>query len=313
MDWTEKWLDRQIDLYVKVERPRYEAYADFLGSVLGRTCEKVAPLAMVQVRTKAPASFAEKCVRQFDEHPNPVYQLTDLCGGRIIAQSSDQVDQFCGFIRQHFIVDAANSEDVQERLRTSEFGYRSVHFVVQVPEQIAQTLGLTRQEQSLLKKLNGDGGAGTRMRKAEIQVRTQIQHVWADNAHDRFYKTRLRLPREYRREVARLAALLEAADNSFGDIMRKVDAYQVDYGAYMTQERRRRSGLRPFEEHHRAEGLVEGSPCPGSPHRQSRQGGRGLGCHHCHGRGIRGRGQPQPGQAEARAGVCSVQEERGQA
>ena len=38
----------------------------------------------------------------------------------------------CQFIEEAFDVDSSNSEDVSQRLRPTEFGYRSVHYIVLV-------------------------------------------------------------------------------------------------------------------------------------------------------------------------------------
>ena len=72
-------------------------------------------------------------------------------------------------------------------------------------------------------------------RKAEIQVRTLLQHAWAMISHDRFYKSEFDVPEYFRRELARVAALLESADEEFGNAINGIDAYKMNYGSYMTR------------------------------------------------------------------------------
>lgn len=238
MSWEFPWLQEQIDLYLMHERPRYQAYGQLLESILKRARQKLAPLARIESRAKEPASFAEKCIRKSAKYAAPAYQLTDLCGARVIVDTKEEADLICRFIRRYFSIDEANSEDVRERLKSGEFGYRSVHFVVQVPLSIVEKLELNDQEKKWLAQVNeGDSPETIRTRKAEIQVRTHLQNIWANSFHDRIYKSKLQLPEDYRREASRLAALMESADNGFGDLTAKIDAYEVDYGAYMTPEK----------------------------------------------------------------------------
>ena len=164
MTWTMEWINQQVELYQNQERAHYEAYAELLKSLLRRACEMHAPMAQVQSRAKMPASFAEKCIRKYPQYEEPVFELTDLCGARVITHSQIEADKVCHFIRSQFTIDEANSEDTKERLQTSEFGYRSVHFVVQVPQDIINSLSLSREEEIWLKKADetAPGIAGRR-------------------------------------------------------------------------------------------------------------------------------------------------------
>ena len=73
---------------------------------------------------------------------DPLARMTDLCGGRVIAQTSDQVRAVCQFIEEAFDVDSPNSEDVSRRLRPTEFGYRSVHYIVLVNAEKLRAAGV---------------------------------------------------------------------------------------------------------------------------------------------------------------------------
>ena len=111
----------------------------------------IAPLALIEARAKSVASFAEKILRKRKAymHPkgtlpaDPWLRMTDLCGGRVIAQTSDQVRAVCQFIEEAFAIDWSNSEDVSQRLRPTEFGYRSVHYIVLIDPKKLRTAGVT--------------------------------------------------------------------------------------------------------------------------------------------------------------------------
>lgn len=72
--------------------------------------------------------------------------------------------------------------------------------------------------------------------KAELQLRTMAQHIWADIYHELGYKNEFYLPRRWEREFARLAALLENCDKDFQAIKDAMSTYESSYGAYITHE-----------------------------------------------------------------------------
>ncbi|MEO0082548.1 MAG: RyR domain-containing protein, partial [candidate division WOR-3 bacterium] len=76
-------------------------------------------------------------------------------------------------------------------------------------------------------------------RKAEIQVKTVLQHAWAAIGHDRLYKTDYTPPPRLQRRLHRIAAILEEADDEFAGGVAELDALRLDYGSFMTYEKRR--------------------------------------------------------------------------
>ncbi len=215
------WHRGQIEAY-QAEFPVYKTYAGVLEQVLKGACSLYAPLGIVQVRPKSLSSFAEKAVRKAHKYADPVRQLTDLCGARVICQTDEEVLRIRDFIRAHFRVDEANSEDTVVRLRQTEFGYRSIHFVVQMDRD--EVLGQPTHRAAL------------GVRKAEIQVRTILQHAWSDILHDRLYKGAIRPTALHVREASTIAALLEKADASFGGLAGDLDAYTTDFASHLTPE-----------------------------------------------------------------------------
>jgi ppGpp synthetase/RelA/SpoT-type nucleotidyltranferase len=219
------WFDKQVDEFKKVERPRYETYAGTLKAILEHATRTFAPLAIVQVRAKTVPSFAEKVLRKRDKYNDPVRQLTDLCGGRVIVHTKGEVEAICAFIRKHFEIDEANSLDSADRLRASEFGYRSVHYIVSISPEKAAAVAFPVSTPKEVLGLKG-----------EIQVRTIAQHCWADIGHDRVYKSAFEVPDKWVRESARAAALLEDVDETFARVVQGLETYRASYGAYMTEQ-----------------------------------------------------------------------------
>lgn len=199
----------------KLVEDSYKQYATTLKAILEKARNIYAPLGFVEARTKKIESFSEKIIRK-DKYENPLIDMTDLCGARVITHFSRQVHDICHFIEQNFDVDRENSVDVKTRLQISEFGYRSIHYIVTIRK--SNILGVDIPE-------------SIRGLKAEIQVRTFHEHIWADIIHDRIYKSSINVTDEWKRESARLAALLEEADNAFAGISGTIDQLATNYQA----------------------------------------------------------------------------------
>jgi ppGpp synthetase/RelA/SpoT-type nucleotidyltranferase len=208
-------IDKQIahiDAYKKVY-PLYEDFSGLLKVILAKAKDIYAPMGLVEARAKKIESFSEKIIRK-DKYENPLENMTDLCGARVIAHFSNQVHDICRFIEENFEIDTENSLDLKSRLQTSEFGYRSIHYIV-TPRN-AKILGVDIEDRF-------------RNLKAEIQVRTFHEHIWADILHDRIYKSTLIVTEDWKRESARLAAMLEEADNAFAGISDTIDQLSINY------------------------------------------------------------------------------------
>lgn len=216
------WMGAQVEQYQRLF-PRYQALADVLRSILEQAALRYAPNAIVQARPKAIVSFVEKIQRKKAQHRDPVNQFTDLCGGRVITHTPDEVDAMCEFVEKHFEIDWENSIDVSQRLKPTEFGYRSVHYIVSFKPGI-----FSQAEIDIV--IPGDVYG----LKAEIQVRTILEHAWADFNHRLIYKSPFSVPARWTRELAGLAALLERADGAFAVIESGLRTYQASYGAYLS-------------------------------------------------------------------------------
>lgn len=141
---------------------------------------------------------------------NNLKDLTDICGIRICTFYSDDVDKIANIIEKEFTVDTINSIDKRISIEPDKFGYLSLHYIVSLPK---NRLNLT--ENSSFKNI-----------KFEIQIRSMLQHTWAEIEHDLGYKSAEGLPKEIKRDFSRLAGLLEIADKEFLSIRDYLDDYQ---------------------------------------------------------------------------------------
>lgn len=240
----QQWVELHVPRFDAGMRPRYLAYEKFLDAVLKELCRRVAPLAIVQVRAKGVPSFAEKILRKRAIYidpvdplpPDPLVRLTDLCGGRVITQTSSQVKAIRQLIEQCFDIDWVNSDDASTRLKTTEFGYRTVNYIVRAnPEKLSAAGIAVAAPPEILGPVRPETAEPVGLR-AEIQVRTLLEHAYSDIGHDLTYKTEVRVPDRIHRSFSAVAALLETADHEFGRLVDSLNDFKSNFGAYHTRK-----------------------------------------------------------------------------
>lgn len=147
--------------------------------------------------------------------PDGSYQgfssLHDLLGLRVTCYFSDDIDRIVEILEREFLVDPSRSVDKGKELGTKEFGYRSVHRVAQMSQDRA---GLAEYDR--YKSL-----------RFEIQIRTVVQHAWAEIEHDLGYKQDT-IPEPMSRRFSMLAGVLELVDYEFMALRDQLEKYERD-------------------------------------------------------------------------------------
>lgn len=201
--------DRMILDDYRRQRQDFVRLGDIASSVLKQQLEnaKIDTLA-VEHRVKTEASLLGKLERKSDKY-RFLEDLTDVLGIRVICFFGDDVDRAGKQIEELFSVDWENSVDKRAIIKANSFGYLSLHYICSLPE-----------GRDYPPELCG--------RKFEIQVRTTLQHTWACIEHDMGYKGEFGIPRVAVRQFARIAGLLELADDEFVRVRDTVHAYTRD-------------------------------------------------------------------------------------
>jgi ppGpp synthetase/RelA/SpoT-type nucleotidyltranferase len=156
----------------------------------------------IEGRAKTIDSFVEKISRKGKKYANPMVDMTDLVGIRIITYYREDVARIGDVLKGEFQIDEKNSVDKTVLLDADRFGYLSVHYIL--------SLSPARQQLAEWKQYAGI--------RAEIQVRTALQHAWSAVHHKLDYKSSTEAPRELRRRLYRLSALFELADEQFSEL-----------------------------------------------------------------------------------------------
>ncbi len=193
-----------VEQYSK-KRGKYQEFAQTVRDILADAIRgQDLRVNDIQFRAKEIDSFGEKAMTPSDQHPeepkykNPLTEITDMAGVRVITFFPRTVVQVCECVEGEFEViekvDHTAAIHKEERL-----GYQSIHYLVRFAP--------NRTKLSEYKRFDG--------LVAEIQVRTVLQHAWAEIEHDIRYKSPTAIPQEISRRFMTLAGLLEIADREF--------------------------------------------------------------------------------------------------
>ena len=164
---------------------------------------------VVTHRVKSRQSLRKKLSRSGTKYTT-LADITDVLGVRVITFFPDEVDRAADLLTPQFTVDEQNSVDKRASLDPDRFGYLSVHYVVEMPS--------SRTELIEYAPFTG--------LKFEIQIRSVLQHAWAEIEHDLGYKAAQGIPDRSRRAFTRIAGLLEVADAEFVRVRDDLDDYR---------------------------------------------------------------------------------------
>ncbi|MBR1443261.1 MAG: hypothetical protein IJ583_06985 [Firmicutes bacterium] len=196
-----KKYDERIESYRQIE----EIVTKMLKEEIGKS--GINPMQIVS-RIKKEESAEEKLIRKSEIY-HRLEDITDLLGVRIICYFSDQIDECAKIIERILKVDYRKSTDKRKMIEPTSFGYISLHYICSLREDMGYPEELT----------------GLRF---EIQLRSVLQHTWAEIEHDLGYKSEFEIPKSVRRQFSRVAGLLELADEEFVNIKKQLGDYQKE-------------------------------------------------------------------------------------
>lgn len=189
LDWFEAGADRNREAAIALER--------YIGGLLA---EADVHAMMVTARAKTVESVRGKLLRK--HYSRPKTQLMDRLGVRVILYHGNEVDPVAKLLRNRLQIHEKHSSDKRGALGLREFGYRSYHLVA---------------------ALKGGGGRPSDAwllegQVFEVQIRSLLEHVWAEIEHDVVYKSGADWPKEIKRRFASLAGVIELLEHEFGQL-----------------------------------------------------------------------------------------------
>jgi len=186
-------------------RPRYEEFAKIAKKIISDILRDAnVKYASIEARAKEIDKFGKKAAKPSDsdqtkpKYPNPLKDITDTAGVRVITFLPRTVADVCNLIEQEFDI-VERSDKAAELMNEGKIGYQSVHYLVK--------MNLSRSHLAEYRPYDG--------LILEIQVRTILQHAWAEMEHDIQYKSAIEIPALIKRRFIALAGLLDVADREF--------------------------------------------------------------------------------------------------
>jgi putative GTP pyrophosphokinase len=149
----------------------------------------------------------ERSVDNLDE----LHLIGDLVGVRMIFLYEDEVEAAKALLMPIFEMVKEESHWASDD--PAWFGYRTCQWTVGLNSERARWPGWQEHED----------------KKAEIQLRTVVQHAWAECNHPWVYKAKGTLPEDLQREFAMLACDLERCDRTLRELRDKARSLRERY------------------------------------------------------------------------------------
>jgi putative GTP pyrophosphokinase len=160
----------------------------------------------VAARAKSLQRFLEKAEKTENgalKYPDPLNQIQDQIGARIVTYYLDDVEPISRIVHGYF-APIEERDIVPESVK--EFDYEGKHFILFIPKDFI-TPDTPREHCPLF---------------FELQIKTLFQHAWAEADHDLAYKPPEALSRDQKRKVAFTAAQAWGADLIFRELAREL-------------------------------------------------------------------------------------------
>ncbi len=212
-------LSRKAQQFLRAyadDRDKFVSAAEFARRKIEQIAQETGSLVhVVSARAKTLDSLRGKFRRK--HHLNPARELTDLIGVRVITYYRDEVDVISERLRDQLLISSADSVDKRAGLGLQQFGYRSVHLIARLKSGPAFS-----DDQRFLQQ-----------HWFEIQIRSILEHAWAEIEHEVVYKSGVAQPKATLRRFASIAGTIELLDTEFLSLREErndlIEAYSKHY------------------------------------------------------------------------------------
>jgi len=206
------------------KRSDYEELAERIDDILFEILElEKVNYALIDNRAKTLESFQTRMRESKNKK-----ELYDLSGIRVVGYVRSDVEKIVKIIRKNFTVDEDKSKDKASELKPDQFGYRAIHLVCTLPNE-----RIILPEYKKFKELY-----------FEIQVKTILEHAWAQIEHDRNYKYK-GIPKDIQHDFYLAAGILETADNQFESINKRIEKYDKSFKKKTTEGKLKEIEINP--------------------------------------------------------------------
>lgn len=194
-EYTKRYDQALIKISINLEKE--------LQSIL----EKIKHIDRIYSRPKSVERFIQKSKkkdeRDNDKYSDPLNQIQDQIGARVIVFYLDDIDIVKTQLLKYY-------KPIEEQLiipdSEKEFDYEGTHFIFLIPSDIIPD----NINEDLMPKF------------FELQIKTLYQHAFSEASHDLAYKPNIKLTRDQKRKVAYTSAQSWGADQVFSELVKEL-------------------------------------------------------------------------------------------
>jgi ppGpp synthetase/RelA/SpoT-type nucleotidyltranferase len=171
-------------------------------------------------RIKDDRSYLFKALYRKKNYPKPIENIEDKIGTRIVVLKSDDIKIVQQRILDYNLWVSKLTKNIDQEIedKPNIFDYQSSHIVV--------------------RPLDNDNNFPPELINSltcEIQIRTLLQHAFAEVSHDSTYKGPYKNDKEILRRLAKAMALMEATDDYFCGIFDMMSDEKRHYALYLKE------------------------------------------------------------------------------
>lgn len=213
--------EHEFSLRWQKEKPMYEAWGNFvLSEILSKLEDKRIPVQdflkmKPRVRLKDTQSLKDKAFYRYKNYSNPYIDIEDKVGIRFVVLLIEEIAVITEIIKNSDSWNFEESRHFQSERDASPliFTYQSVHYVVKSKASLNYSKCNIPIEPDL---------------PCEIQIRTILQHAYAELTHDSVYKKSTIIEPKVQRTIAKSMALIETTDDFFSDVKENLNSNSYD-------------------------------------------------------------------------------------
>lgn len=171
-------------------------------------------------RLKEDKSFISKALYRGKKYTEPLKEIEDKIGTRLVLLTTDDVDAVSKVLLNSDKWHSKVTKDIDTLIdeEPEKFSYQSIHVVVWPLENDKNYENVAHE-----------------LLTCEIQIRTLLQHAYSEVSHDSTYKGPFKNDKEITRHLAKSMALMEATDDYFCDIFKKMSDDKRKYANFINE------------------------------------------------------------------------------
>ena len=178
---------QRVDIYKKMQHD----VEDIINTLIEAHQIKISTMSL---RIKSEQALRNKIISKDKYHH--LEDITDVLGCRILTLFESDVERILELLEDTFEVCEIVDKRKKSKHNRIEFGYSSVHMVVKFTDERCKLVEYQKYQDI----------------RFEIQLRTVLQHAWAEVEHGLGYKSYYEPPMDIKRKLNRLAGTLEILD-----------------------------------------------------------------------------------------------------